>query len=247
LRFSFAISLCVHALALGIWGLSGVLRQPAKFKTGEENPSAQEIEIIAPMDVVAAPAKREAVPAVTSIQPKPAEPVEVIPQVPLPATELLPQPVVRKQQTPVSSPEVTSAAATPTSKPDEHAVVLVNTTSSQDLKREKNDLPQPDENIAPSRPNVTSARVRADYHDNPELAYPAQALRRHEEGLVLLDVYLSNTGHPKRIEVKGSSGFPVLDNAAIDAVNHWGFDPARIGTVPVDSQIEVPIRFKIQR
>ena len=44
-----------------------------------------------------------------------------------------------------------------------------------------------------------------------------------------------------------SSGFPLLDEVAQKAVSDWEFIPGRMGTVAVESEIEVPVRFKLNR
>ena len=84
------------------------------------------------------------------------------------------------------------------------------------------------------------------YRKNPEPAYPAAARRRRQEGVTLLAVRVTATGLAARVEVKQSSGFKLLDDAASLAVLSWEFDPARIGTVAMESEIEVPIRFRLK-
>ena len=97
--------------------------------------------------------------------------------------------------------------------------------------------------------NLSSARINArampNYLDNPEPAYPATARRRHQEGLVLVSVTVSPRGRPTRVVVKTSSGFPLLDAAALAAVQNWKFTPARMGNLAIESEVEVPVRFKL--
>jgi len=50
-----------------------------------------------------------------------------------------------------------------------------------------------------------------------------------------------------RVELKRTSGYPTLDAAALEAVPGWEFEPARIGSRGVDSEIEVPVRFQLTR
>jgi protein TonB len=45
--------------------------------------------------------------------------------------------------------------------------------------------------------------------------------------------------------LKQSSGFPLLDEAAIAAVRRWTFEPARIDGRAVASQVVVPVRFSM--
>lgn len=89
------------------------------------------------------------------------------------------------------------------------------------------------------------AGVPANYLINPKPAYPLEARRRREEGLVVLSVQVDRDGFPSRIQVVQSSKFERLDAAAVEAVSQWRFTPARIGSLAVSSQIEVPIRFRL--
>ena len=88
-------------------------------------------------------------------------------------------------------------------------------------------------------------KASPNYLKNPEPAYPPTARRRHQEGLVVLSVKVSSKGRSIHAEVKQGSGFPVLDEAALQAVRGWEFEPARIGSLAIESEIEVPIRFKL--
>lgn len=77
--------------------------------------------------------------------------------------------------------------------------------------------------------------------------YPARARSLGQEGRVLLSVHVDSTGQPTRVEIQESSGHPLLDEAALAAVRQWEFRPARSGFVPVESTVEVPIRFKLEK
>ena len=48
-------------------------------------------------------------------------------------------------------------------------------------------------------------------------------------GRVLLRVQVMADGHPAQVLIHASCGFERLDNAALDAVRHWQFVPARQG------------------
>ena len=84
---------------------------------------------------------------------------------------------------------------------------------------------------------VVPPRFDAAYLDNPSPAYPAAARRRGEQGRVHLRVYVSTAGTTIRIEVRTSSGFPLLDMAAKEAVERWRFVPAKQGGQPVEAWI----------
>ncbi len=85
------------------------------------------------------------------------------------------------------------------------------------------------------------------YRENPPLAYPSTAMRRRQEGTVILLVAVNAKGKADTVDVKESSGFKSLDDAARSAVKHWQFDPARAGDQPVPSKVEVPVRFQLSK
>jgi protein TonB len=85
--------------------------------------------------------------------------------------------------------------------------------------------------------------AQPNYLKNPEPLYPLLARRHNQQGIVLLTVKVTAQGRVSHVELKQSSGFPVLDEAALQAVRYWEFEPARIGSLGVESQIEVPVRF----
>ena len=89
-------------------------------------------------------------------------------------------------------------------------------------------------------------RFDAAYLENPAPEYPRLARRLGEEGTVLLDVYVSPSGTPERVQLHTSSGSPRLDEAARETVKRWKFVPARQGERPVAAWIVVPIRFVLK-
>lgn len=92
---------------------------------------------------------------------------------------------------------------------------------------------------------VVAARFDADYLQNPKPVYPQQSRRMGEEGKVLLRVRVSSQGLPLAVEVKQSSGYARLDEAARVAVEKWRFVPARQGSEAVESWAVVPLRFSL--
>ncbi len=83
------------------------------------------------------------------------------------------------------------------------------------------------------------------YRTNPPPEYPIPSRRRGEEGVVFLTVVVQTSGLPASVSLHRSSGFPLLDRAALDAVRGWSFEPARVGGVPVSSTVVIPVRFSL--
>lgn len=88
---------------------------------------------------------------------------------------------------------------------------------------------------------------KADYLRNPPPAYPSDAKKRGEEGTVILIVEISDRGGVESVEIETSSGYTVLDRAALDAVRRWRFQPAKAGGIAVRSSVKVPIRFDLEK
>jgi protein TonB len=84
------------------------------------------------------------------------------------------------------------------------------------------------------------------YYRNPPPPYPAEARRLKQEGKVLLEVVVSAEGRVADLALKQSSGFPLLDEAALKAVRHWRFKPARLAGLMTQTKVQIPIRFELR-
>ena len=93
---------------------------------------------------------------------------------------------------------------------------------------------------------VIAARFDADYLDNPKPVYPHASQRLREQGKVVLRVRVTPAGLAERVEIKQSSGFQRLDQAAEDVVGRWRFVPARRGDEAIAAWVLVPISFNLQ-
>ena len=56
-------------------------------------------------------------------------------------------------------------------------------------------------------------------------AYPKDALAKKEEGIVMMDLLISTTGDVKQSKIITSSGYPELDDAAIEGITKCHFKP----------------------
>lgn len=96
---------------------------------------------------------------------------------------------------------------------------------------------------APSKTEISTASYSA---SNQKPAYPNMSKRLSEQGTVVLRVLVKADGTAGEVEVKSSSSYPRLDQAAIDAVKTWRFNPAKIDGKAIDEWYQVPIPFKLQ-
>jgi TonB family protein len=79
---------------------------------------------------------------------------------------------------------------------------------------------------------------------SPEPLYPAAARERSLEGVVLLDAFVDAKGNVA--EVKVISGPVLLQQAAVDALRRWKYQPARLDGQPIALHTQVSVSFKIR-
>jgi periplasmic protein TonB len=95
-------------------------------------------------------------------------------------------------------------------------------------------------------PAVVAPRFDPAYLHNQAPAYPTLSRRLHEQGRVLLRVFVKPDGTAQEVLVSQSSGAPRLDSAARSAVERWRFVPARRGDAAVGAWVVVPISFSLE-
>ena len=76
--------------------------------------------------------------------------------------------------------------------------------------------------------------------------YPGKARRAGWEGTTVLKVRVTTAGTPDRVTVDRTSGFDILDAAAVKAVRNWKFHPARRGIETLSSWVRVPVAFTLK-
>jgi protein TonB len=76
--------------------------------------------------------------------------------------------------------------------------------------------------------------------------YPRRAIELRAQGEALIGAQLDPTGTPHEVRVLRSSGHPMLDRAALDAVGGWAFEPGRRAGQPVAARVEIPVRFTLR-
>lgn len=79
----------------------------------------------------------------------------------------------------------------------------------------------------------------------PSPVYPANALRRREQGTVVVRVEVDGNGRPAGVALVQRSGSRDLDRAAQEAVRQWRFQPAVVDGQAVPGSIEIPVDFRL--
>lgn len=192
------------------------------------------VALAAPKTVMSITPTRPLTVSLIKPQPKPVAKPETKRPVPKPVLETKPQPAVLVAKRPVPSP--IQAVEAPQHTPEPEPVPEV--------------APTPDRVVAearkPAPPSPTPPRP-ADYLNNPKPPYPALSRRLGEEGVVRLNILVNPDGSVARLELSKSSGYPRLDQSAMDTVqSSWKFEPARQDGSPVAAWVIVPIQFTVR-
>jgi protein TonB len=75
-------------------------------------------------------------------------------------------------------------------------------------------------------------------------AYPPMARQARVQGIVIIEAIISPAGRVQQARVLRS--IPLLDEAALDAVKQWEFEPTVLNGVPVPVIMTVTVRFSLQ-
>lgn len=173
-------------------------------------------------------------PAAPSPTPAPAQP----PQDPAPAEEPAPPtkpPVEARQDTPEQTPAPPETSrpsqSAPPPPPPAPTISLHGTDSPSEAKAFGAD-------IIPAAPDAV-------FHNRPP-DYPMAAARAGQQGTVILMIHISPSGQAWSVDIARSSGYPLLDQAAREAVMRWRFLPAVKDGRPIASDKAMAFEFAAQ-
>jgi len=95
-----------------------------------------------------------------------------------------------------------------------------------------------------SVPPKSSQLIQPKLISSPTALYPAEARTAHIQGDVAIDAFIDESG--KVTATKVISGPPSLQEAAINAVRSWKYQPARLDGQPISIHIRVDVNFRFQ-
>ena len=78
-------------------------------------------------------------------------------------------------------------------------------------------------------------------------SYPRFAREQGWKGLTIVRMTIKADGTVASAKTHKSSGYPLLDQNAIQTVKGWMFEPAKNGTFAIASTIDLPIRFDLDK
>jgi protein TonB len=96
--------------------------------------------------------------------------------------------------------------------------------------------------VAPPPPPVEAAETV----DAPAPEYPRTSRRKREQGTVTLLAEVRSDGTVASCKVETSSGFPLLDQAALAVLPEWRFKPRLVAGTARPFTARVPFRFSLQ-
>jgi len=164
------------------------------------------------------------------------------PQAPPPETASV-LPVENRDSTHID--EAAEAPAIKTSA----APVKTSTTPSIETQKPKA-LSKQNEKLPAAASHSVLRQEKPRYH-KPELLneikprYPLTARRQEQEGVVKLQAWIKSSGRVDRVEILISSGYPVLDRAALKAVKKARFKAAEMDSKAVEGSVTISIRFQL--
>lgn len=179
-------------------------------------------------------------------------PVEVLAQIMEPPKPMAPKsppidaPPPETVKKPVTKPEpVTQVAPTLLAVPD--AVPTPNAPSIQPIAQPAPYAPAvPVAAVTtPALAKITLPSSDADYLSNPKPTYPAMSKRLGEQGKVVVRVLIGADGLPQKSELRQSSGFDRLDDAALATVMKWRYVPGKRDGKAEPMWFDVPIIFRL--
>jgi protein TonB len=213
----------------GLWALqSGLLRRS--------------LEIITPAEVLidVSPASAEAAP-----------PAPVSPPVPTPANRV----TTTQAQQPTAPQSVVAASplasVAPTAAPSEPSALApaaaTAATSTGALSASAGSPPAASTGTAaPRAPALELPSSDADYLNNPRPAYPPLSKRLREEGKVVIRTLIGVDGTAQQAQIKQSSGFERLDQAALATALKWRYAPGKRSGVAEAMWFDVPFNWVLQ-
>jgi protein TonB len=176
---------------------------------------------------------------------------KVEPEPPAPKPVAAERPAVRKTRPRLPPPPQPVAIADPTPSPDAPTGVLAPQPPAPPIAAP----------VAPPAPAAAasagpagsggSGKVElpssdAEYLQNPAPPYPPISRRLGEQGKVLVRVLIGADGAPQKAELRQSSGFDRLDQAALATAMRWRYVPGKRAGVPEAMWFTVPMIFVLE-
>lgn len=212
----------------GLWALQAGLLKSSAIEMPKPEPVMVQLIAPEPMPVVAPP------PPPTPKPPPPAPKPPPKPT-PKPVPKPAPKPQAIKDPTPAPNAVTGTTEAQPPAPPIEAPPPAPPSPP-----------PAPPAPPAPPPPPVIQLpSSNAAYLNNPAPQYPAISRRMGETGTTIVRAYIDEEGKPQELQLKQSSGYDRLDQAAMDTVRKWRFKAGTSNGTPRPMWVNVPIKWEL--
>lgn len=156
-----------------------------------------------------------------------------------------PKPVKKPEPKPKPKPEV---KATPTVKENPAAFQVTEQETPQQQPEEQQVQAEPE--TPPKMAKAAAAPVRmpdahAAHLQNPAPVYPVLSRKLKEQGTVILKLQVLANGRVSDVSIEQSSGYPRLDESALQAVRRWNYTPAIQDGKAIDYWHFQPVLFSL--
>lgn len=223
--WGLAVVLALHLLLLG-WAWT---RSLAAGAASPGEPIVLVAQLLARAEPAPEPVHDARLRASPAAAPLPKVPALEVPELPAPEQQAL--------VTPAAPKPVTEAAPAPSLAPPPGAASLSPATAEP--------RPAPVARAAPPTAPAAPRRQPADHAGCAEVPHPLALRERGIEGLVQLRVQVGSDGRARQVQLLGSSGWRLFDEAALAKARSCRFRPAFEGDTAVESWVEFPVRFAL--
>lgn len=225
----FVLCLLVHVVAIAT-----LLQATPDITPPSATPEPPKLQgmLIAPEPKIAAAPVLPQTKIVPPVQTAP--PLKTTPTKPVPQPKPVPKQVSAKPK-PLTPPPVTQAAA------------AAPVTAAEPSKVEPSKVTSTAPAASPAATQTELPSADAAGLNNKAPVYPLLSRKRKEQGTVWLTLLVSKDGRVTTLKLQKTSGFARLDQAAMQAVRHWTFQPARKAGQPIDYWYELPVKFSLNQ
>lgn len=156
-----------------------------------------------------------------------------------------PQPVKRETK-PVVKPAPTPPLPVPTPEPAPMVAPATPPAPAQPAIEASTVAATPAAPQAPAPARIELPSSDAAYLNNPRPSYPALSRRLGEQGKVVVRVLIGVDGTAQQVEIRTSSGYDRLDQAALATVRNWRYVPGKRNGTAEAMWFNVPINFVLE-
>lgn len=161
----------------------------------------------------------------------------------------VPAPVAARvpQARPITPPTPTTLAVQETTpSTTELATVAASTTVATAHTATSTQASAPTLQAVPAPAALVLPSSDADYLNNPKPPYPPMSKRLREQGKVVVRTLIGLDGTAQQAEIKQSSGFDRLDQAALATALRWRYVPGKRAGIAETMWFNLPFTFVLE-